>query len=246
MAAVKNTVVLYHTKEAFMPQYVYWLPGSRTDQVAMAKTWLMVTAVKGTEWGIPPADITELGTLTEGADTILFQAKSSMRSKIITAQCREAFEAMIEKMRFIKARWFLTPPLTPADYAALLLREHAQPSPILDPKAQPTADLVFPGIHLVELRRIRPVDWSVVDPRADYGVRIHWGLAGEPTEMHRFRVIGTPKTGRDLPNSLFTRRKNERFDLDGESGNRVYFCLKYENPSGEEGSFGPMLTAVIP
>jgi hypothetical protein len=83
------------------------------------------------------------------------------------------------------------------------------------------------------------------DGRVDYGVRIHWGLSGEPTETNRFRVVGTPKTGRDLPNSLFMRRRKERFDFDGESGSRVYFCLKYENPSGWEGPFGPILSAII-
>jgi hypothetical protein len=27
---------------------------------------------------------------------------------------------------------------------------------------------------------------------------------------------------------------------------RVYFCLKYETASTKEGSFGPILTAIIP
>jgi hypothetical protein len=84
------------------------------------------------------------------------------------------------------------------------------------------------------------------DLRSDYGVRIYYGLSGEPTETHRFRVTGTPKTGKDLPESLFTRRKKERFDFDGESGKTVYFCLRYENPAGKAGSFGPILSAVIP
>ncbi|MDR2740722.1 MAG: hypothetical protein LBB98_00995 [Treponema sp.] len=80
-------------------------------------------------------------------------------------------------------------------------------------------------------------------------MRIYYGLTGEPTEAHRFRVTGTPKTGKDLPESLFTRRKKERFDFDSESGKTVYFCLQYERPrGGEEGKepFGPILSAVIP
>jgi hypothetical protein len=44
----------------------------------------------------------------------------------------------------------------------------------------------------------------------------------------------------------FTRRKRERFDFDGESGNTVYFCLRYENSKGEAGPFGPLLSAVVP
>jgi hypothetical protein len=230
-----------------MAQYLSWLPGGCDDQLAMAKTWLLVLAVKGPVWGVPQTDITDLTTLSQAAETILFQAKSSTRTTVITAQCREAFEALVEKMRFIKARHFLTPPLTETDYASLLLKmRDPTPSDIPVPDAQPTADLTFPGIHLVELRKIRPVTGPEPDKRADYGVRIYWGLGGEPTELYKFRVTGTPKTGRDLPNSLFTRRKKERFDFEGESGTRVYFCLRYENPSGAAGSSGPILSAVIP
>ncbi|MDR1566020.1 MAG: hypothetical protein LBS48_01895, partial [Treponema sp.] len=55
-----------------------------------------------------------------------------------------------------------------------------------------------------------------------------------------------PKSGWDLPNLVSTRRKRERFDFDGESGNRVYFCMRSVTGSGKEGSFGPILSAVIP
>jgi hypothetical protein len=92
--------------------------------------------------------------------------------------------------------------------------------------------------------------WGIPpDARSDYGVRIYYGLSGEPTEARRFRAAPSSKTGRDLPESLFTRRKKERFDFDGESGKTAYFCLQYETPSGGDagkGPFGPILSAVIP
>jgi hypothetical protein len=59
-------------------------------------------------------------------------------------------------------------------------------------------------------------------------------------------LAAEPKIGGDLPYSVFTRRKKERFDFDGESGNMVYFCLRYENSKDQAGPFGPMLKAVIP
>jgi hypothetical protein len=36
-------------------------------------------------------------------------------------------------------------------------------------------------------------------------------------EKYKFRLSGEPGTGSDLPYSVFTRRKKERFDCDGES-----------------------------
>ncbi|MDR1144320.1 MAG: hypothetical protein LBK77_08935 [Spirochaetaceae bacterium] len=101
----------------------------------------------------------------------------------------------------------------------------------------------------MELRNIRPVSGADPDPRSDYGVRIYYGLSGPASALFRFRVLEPPKSGNDLPYSIFTRRKRERFDFDGESGNTVYFCLRYENSKGGkegQGPFGPILSAVIP
>jgi hypothetical protein len=120
------------------------------------------------------------------------------------------------------------------------------PTPILPPTAQVYADLTFPGIHLVELQKIRLVSGSAPDSRSDYGVRVFWEITGEATEAGKIRITEESKTGNDLPRSKFTRRKKERFDFDGESGNTVYFCLRYESPTGGEGPFGPILKAVIP
>jgi hypothetical protein len=122
------------------------------------------------------------------------------------------------------------------------------PTPIPVPDNQVEADLVFPGIHMVELQKIRPVSGTPPDTRSDYGVRIYYGFSGPPSEKFPFRLAQAqiPRRGEDLPYSVFTRKKKMRFDFEGESGCTVYFCLRYENGKGEVGPFGPMLQAVIP
>jgi hypothetical protein len=138
-------------------------------------------------------------------------------------------------------------PVTNEDRTAMKIpNRDTTPSDVPVPTAQPEADLTFPGIHLVELRKIRPVSGTAPDARSDYGVRIYYGLSGPANDKYKFRLAAEPKTGSDLPYSLFTRRKKELFDFDGESGNTVYFCLRYENSKGEAGPYGPMLKAVIP
>jgi hypothetical protein len=119
-------------------------------------------------------------------------------------------------------------------------------SPILTPDNQAEADLVFPGIHTVEVAKIRPVAGTPADSRSDYGVRINFGLSGPPSEKYPFRLTQAPKRGEELPYNVFTKKKNRRFDLEGESGCTVYFSLQYENSKGEPGPFGPILSAVIP
>jgi hypothetical protein len=124
---------------------------------------------------------------------------------------------------------------------------HANPSPVPKPTAQVEADLMFPGIHLVELVKIRKVGNLPDDPRSDYGVRIYYGILDAANS--KWRITAPPVSGEDLPHSVFNRKKKMLFDFDGESGKTVYFCLRYERQSGGEegaGPFGPILHAVIP
>jgi hypothetical protein len=125
------------------------------------------------------------------------------------------------------------------------------PTPVPTPKAQCEADIVYPGRHLLELANIRavPGTLSEEEEKAEFGVRIFWGVMGPPAEGDRFRLSAPPVTGDDLPHSTFTHRKRFRFDFGGDSGKTVYFCLRYENGKGGkegEGPFGPILSAIIP
>jgi hypothetical protein len=123
------------------------------------------------------------------------------------------------------------------------------PTAVPRPTAQPGADITYPGRHLLELRKIRPVAGGGDDLRSDWGVRIFWGVMGEATAKDTFRLSVTPVTGDDLPHSTFTKRKKYRFDFDGDSGKTVWFSLRYENEKGGrdgEGPFGPLFSAVIP
>ncbi|MDR2020564.1 MAG: hypothetical protein LBQ14_07345 [Treponema sp.] len=225
-----------------------WLPSARTEILEMCRSWNeYMTAARRTAWGVPQDQYNELLGLFDAAQALMRKAMDeAVRTHVITVECQAAFKALKEKMRFFKDRYFKLFPLTEGDLAALGLKERDPPSPIARPEAQAEADITFPGIHLVELQNIRTVKGTVPDPRSDYGVRIYYGLSGPASEKFPFRITGTPKSGRDLPYSLFTRRKKERFDFDGESGNTVYFCLRYENSKGEAGPFGPVLSAVIP
>jgi hypothetical protein len=229
-----------------------WLPGRRADKIVMIRNWItiMSPAEVRTAWGIPAAQFTELGNLFATAQALLQKAESGDRTPVITEECRVAFEALDDEARFFKNHYFLIPPLTTADIVNLGLSLRNDPSSIPKPEAQVEADLTFPGIHLVELANIRAVGtFGLPDPRSDYGTRIFYGLFGPPSDEFRFRLTEPPKSGKDLPYSVFTRRKKERFDFDGESGNRVYFCIRYENAKGGpegEGPFGPILSAVIP
>jgi hypothetical protein len=118
------------------------------------------------------------------------------------------------------------------------------PTPIHAPTSQAEADLMFPGIHMVEVLKIRKVGNLSDDLRSDYGVRIYYGILDAVNS--KWRITAPPATGEDLSHSVFTREKKYLFDFDGESGKTIYVCLHYETSRGLPGPFGPILHAVIP
>jgi hypothetical protein len=113
------------------------------------------------------------------------------------------------------------------------------------PVSQAACSVGFPGLHMVELKNIRPVSGPPPDPRSLCLTRIFYGLTGAPTSRHPVRLSVPPKSGRELPESATTGKRKRLFDFDGESGNTVYFCLRYESPTGGEGPFGPIFSAVV-
>jgi hypothetical protein len=137
------------------------------------------------------------------------------------------------------------PPVTDEDRRAMGIPNHdLTPTRIPAPTSQAEADMVFPGIHMLELVKIRKAGILSDDPRSDYGVSIHIGILDAVNS--KWRITKPPATGEDLPYAVFTREKKMLFDLDGESGKTVYICLRYENQKGDAGPFGPGLHAVIP
>jgi hypothetical protein len=229
-----------------------WLPGGRKNQLAMAKKWAGVLKTREVEWNVPPAEVTELTTLTAAADIALTEAQSSKRTSALTAKCKTAFEALIEKMRSVKNQYFLSPPLTDVDFATLDLKSRdMNHSPVSSPTSRAEADVSRSGAHQLELH-LRPASGSLPDSRrSDYGYRIYYGVLpprGAPVDADAKReLIQVPTTGNDLPFSKFTRRQKEVFDfVQEDSGKTAYFCVRYENAKGEPGPWGSIFSAIIP
>jgi hypothetical protein len=204
----------------------------------MAKDWLPVMTANAEAWGIPPAVITDFTALTGAADTALAAAKNEMtRTPVVTARCREAFEALTDKMRDIKRRYFLSPPLTEADLAALGLKKHDPvQTPSGEPASQVTIETFLVGRHELGVKMVY-VTGSPNDP-ANKGYRI-WYSVIAPGET-------PPTEPEELRKSFYTTRKKDVIEFDyGDSGKTAYFAVQVEN-GGKKGPWGPMVSALIP
>jgi hypothetical protein len=230
-----------------------WLPAKREQQIAMAKQWYAILNRNAQKWKIPNEVETELEGLTEAAQDELAEAMSGNRTATITARCNEAFSALVAKMRDIKDRYFKKPPLADPDFISLGLKpKDTVKTPVAAPAGQAEADVTYPGPHLLMLR-LRHIEGTLTDDRADYGYRVYYGIlphggatAEEAAGIHHY-LMKPPVSGEELPNSTFPRRKKEIMDLPAEdSGKTAYFCIRYENAKGQKGPWGPLFSAVIP
>ena len=89
-----------------------WFPSSRAGQLAMAKNWAGILTSRGTAWGVPEAVVTGLSDAAVQAEGVLAAAMNkTVRTQVVTAHCREIFAQLEAKMRDIKRRYFLSPPL---------------------------------------------------------------------------------------------------------------------------------------
>jgi hypothetical protein len=215
-----------------------WLPASREQQLAMAKDWQSVATTNAQTWGIPAAVLTELDGLIQAADTALTTAQNeTTRTPVAAAQCRAAFEALAEKMRDMKRRYFLTPPLTDADYISLGLKPHdTTPTASGTPTAQVTVETYLVGRHELGVKIIY-VTGTPTDP-ATKGYRIWYSIVATGETP--------PANPDDLRKSFFTKRKKDVIEFDfGDSGKNCFMAVQIEN-EGKKGPWGPLVSALIP
>jgi hypothetical protein len=215
-----------------------WLPNSREGILSMARDWQSVAGTNANAWGIPPTVLQGLDSLIQAADTALATAKNeTTRTPVATAQCKEAFDALIAAMRDMKRRYFLTPPLVDSDYISLGLKPHdTTPTASGAPTAQVTIETYLVGRHELGVKIIY-VTGSPADP-ANKGFRIWYSLAGQGEPA--------PANPDDLRKSFYTKRKKDLIEFDfGDSGKTAYFAVQIEN-EGKKGPWGPLTQALIP
>jgi hypothetical protein len=148
-------------------------------------------AANAAAWGIPSPVLTEFDALLQAAESALETAQNeTTRTPVATAQCRAAFEALIEKMRDIKRRYFLEPPLTDADLISLGLKPHSPTHTISgSPTAQVTIETFLVGRHELGVKIVY-ITGDPADP-ANKGYRIYYKTAirGKRGELSLTRMI---------------------------------------------------------
>jgi hypothetical protein len=206
----------------------------------MCRAWIAyITAERRTLWGISAEEWTALQSLFATAEEWLQKAQDvAERTHVVTVECGEAFRLLEDKMRDIKRRSFLVPPLTEGDLAALGLKSGDTTStPAGAPTAQVMAETFLRGPGELGFRIVY-VSGNPHD-KANAGYRVWYRVVG-PGET-------PPEKPEDLNKSFFTRRKRDFIEFDyADAGKTAYIAVQIESGSGKQGKYGPMVSAVVP
>jgi hypothetical protein len=247
-----------------MAHFTEWMPGARVEQLSMCKNWLEILAVKAAVWGVPAPEVAALTVLhAAAAKNLAAVSFTGDRTMVATAECRVAFAALKAKMRFCKIHYFLMPPLTESDFAALGLRLRDPNRTVKrTPLNQPGLRITMRGLHMLGFRVYLA---AVVDPNEPVcGVRVYHVLApsnagagvrggGIVSAAAAVRLSDTchvlsspPLSPADLIDSFFTGRTRDHLNLPTDSsGLTCYLAPRYENSQGA-GPWGVMVSAVVP
>ena len=228
-----------------MSRQTDWMPRIRSVQLEMGNNWSTILAEKAELWKVPEALTAVLKeSVNEAASQLAVPIPE--RNAVTTARMNDAFKNLSTIMRDIKKRYFYVPPLTNSDMVALGLKlKDVIPTNVPPPSIPVTGRLTFPSIGLVEMCEISP-DGEKSDDRSKYGVRIYFGVLSDATSTYKHRIAAPPKTGDDLPHSVFTRQKRYRFAFSDQRGKEAFFCMRFENSKGEAGPWGKIISAFVP
>jgi hypothetical protein len=216
-----------------------WLPASREARLEMARSWLgSMEGGAGRRWGMSEEFIANFRKTVAKADDEMFRPKKD-RTVGTNVLLKEAFAKLTERMRDIKRRWFLVPPLTHADLAVLGLRPHDDnPTPIGKPVGKFEAKISYTSSGALQVNIIPDGD-SASHPKSNSGYRIYYGVYAHGDTP--------PATGKDLRNIKFSHHKRLTFTFEPEDkAKTAYFCIRGENGKGDEGEWGDLSSAIIP
>jgi hypothetical protein len=178
-----------------------WLPRKREDILKMGFAWVDNLTKYSEKWNVDKAVMGDLKILVDdlAAKMKLLDSTATATPDAVQA-CEKAEKVLVLKMRDVKKRWFIEPPLEDEDYPALRLKK---PDHVRTPGKKPTAtvEVQTPTARNLKLDIFfNYIDGSPNDPENKlyylYGVIIGDGEK-EPMYPSELPFIG-----------IFVKRKN--------------------------------------
>ena len=216
-----------------------YIPANDAQFITWAENMAEIAAERCEEWSVSPPDDIIGNTLAD------FKAKYAKfmnpnRGKIDTLEKNEARKVAEKACRtYVQGFLARNPKIADVDRERMGITVYDTiPTSVGNPVGLVTATVKYPNEGALELS-IKHVEGSPFDARANYGVKIRYGV---------FAVGEAAATDvNQLADSLFTRKKKELFTFDRKDRQKTAcFCLRYENSKGQAGQWGGVVSAIIP
>ena len=155
-----------------------YIPRSDAQFIVWAEKLMEISAENYDAWSIAPHEDV-IGNTVAVFKTKYARMSDPNHGKIDTSQKNAA----------------RNPKVTDIDREYMGLNVYSTTISTVPPPAIPVEfELHFPAPTMVEVRNIRPYGAHVAD-KSEYGVRIYYGIMGEPDDTDRFRMSQRPQTG---------------------------------------------------
>lgn len=214
-----------------------WMPVKRAEQLVLARTWLNVLPLRGTEWDVSQTEIAELTALAAAADEAQKRAENGDGNKTLNSLAREAFNALVGFMRVMRRRRFTTPPLIDSDWVSLGMRA---PDTVRTSHTVVNEEVDY-VVHLRGIRELVVEFWVKgsthrAKPAGYDGAVIVWGVRDAP-----------PEHPEDLTHHTMASRTPHALEFDeSERGKTVYIALAWQNERGILGRWSEYKNAIVP
>jgi hypothetical protein len=150
-------------------------------------------------------------------------------------RARAAFEKALRS--FVKAFLLYSPFVSDKDRDEMQIPIHDKtPTPVPPPATFPEYDVDTSIPNRLTVHFWDEATKQRKKPKGVHGAEIRWEMRNT-----------APEKAEDLVNSDFTTRTPHTFVFTGDrQGQRVYFCLRWENNKGEKGPWGAIVSAIVP
>ncbi|MDR1216815.1 MAG: hypothetical protein LBK25_09050 [Treponema sp.] len=191
-----------------------------------------------TEFAIQQAVLTPLLALQTEFETAYARSLDPNRGPVDIAERNRARAAFEKALRaFIKAFLQYSPYVSDKDRDEMRIPIHdTTPTPVPVPTTFPEYSIDTSTPARLVVRFWDEASKQRGKPKGVHGAEIRW----EERE-------DTPAKAEDLANSDFATRTPRTFAFTGDNqGRKVYFCLRWENNTGEKGPWGAIVHAIVP
>jgi hypothetical protein len=215
-----------------------YVPGKDTDFVAWARNLYDYANECHERFGIIAVDADVLSRL-ENFARLVEKCRGADHTRADEVEKKDARKASEKDVRnFVQGSLARNIRVTNRDHEMLRLpvRDTVH-TPVGEPVGDVTATVERTSEGVISLH-IAHVEGTPYDPRANYGVKVRYGVF--PIETVTVDDVNK------LTETVFTRRKvlTVKFTKD-DLKKMAFFCMRYENSKGQAGLWGPMASAVI-